>query len=56
VKCDSLDPETERPILSYVQEIDALKDRRDFYNTLTTDCTTNVLMHTRANAGRRCYT
>ena len=35
-----------RLFLSYFQKINELRDRPSFYNTLTTNCTTNVLMHT----------
>ena len=44
-----------RLFLSYVQQINSLKDRPEFYNTLTTNCTTNVLMHTKVNPGTRRY-
>jgi hypothetical protein len=44
-----------RLFLSYVQEINELKERAEFYNTLTTNGTTNVLMHTRVNPGKRTY-
>jgi hypothetical protein len=45
-----------RLFLSYFQKINELKERPSFYNTLTTNCTTNVLMHTRVNPGRHRYT
>jgi len=44
-----------RLFLSYFQEINTLKERPEFYNTLTTNCTTNVLMHTRVNPGKQHY-
>lgn len=44
-----------RVFLSYLREINALRDRPVFYNTLTTNCTTNVLMHSRVNPGKRQY-
>jgi hypothetical protein len=44
-----------RLFLSYVQKINELKEHPAFYNTLTTNCTTNVLMHTKVNPGRRRY-
>ena len=44
-----------RLFLSYFQEINALRDRPAFYNTLTTNCTTNVLMHTKVNPGKQRY-
>jgi len=39
-----------RIFLDYVREINALHERAQFYNTLTTNCTTNILWHTRVNA------
>ncbi len=44
-----------RLFLSYFQKINALKERPEFYNTLTTNCTTNVLMHTKVNPGNPRY-
>jgi hypothetical protein len=38
-----------RVFMEYVRKINALKERPEFYNTLTTNCTTNILMHTRVN-------
>ena len=38
-----------RLFLDYVRRINELKDHPAFYNTLTTNCTTNVLFHTRVN-------
>jgi len=35
----------------YVREINELKDHPAFYNTLTTNCTTNIFFHTRVNPG-----
>jgi hypothetical protein len=40
-----------RIFMDYVRKINALKERPEFYNTLTTNCTTNILMHTRVNPG-----
>jgi hypothetical protein len=40
-----------RLFLDYVREINELKQRPAFYNTLATNCTTNVLVHTRVNPG-----
>jgi hypothetical protein len=37
--------------LDYVREINELKEHPAFYNTLTTNCTTNVLLHLRVNEG-----
>jgi hypothetical protein len=38
-----------RLFLQYIQEINALKDRPEWYNALTTNCTTAIWMHTRIN-------
>jgi uncharacterized protein DUF4105 len=38
-----------RLFLSYIQEINSLKEHPEFYNTLTTNCTTNIWMHTKVN-------
>lgn len=38
-----------RVFLDYVKTINDLRERPRFYNTLTTNCTTNVLFHTRVN-------
>jgi len=45
-----------RLFLDYVREINALKDHPAFYNTLTTNCTTNILLHTRVNTGSPPFT
>ena len=37
--------------LNYIEEINALKARPKFYNTLTTNCTTNIWQHARSNPG-----
>jgi hypothetical protein len=37
--------------LEYVRAINALRDRPRFYDTLTTNCTTTILVHTRVNPG-----
>jgi hypothetical protein len=44
-----------RLFLDYFREINELKEHPSFYNTLTTNCTTNVLMHTRVNPGDHSY-
>lgn len=44
-----------RLFLSYMQTINELKVQPRFCNTLTTNCTTNVLMHTRVNPGDHAY-
>ena len=38
--------------LSYMQRINSLKERPEFYNTLTTNCTTNIWLHAGVNPGR----
>ena len=40
-----------RLFLQYMEEVNALKDRPEWYNTLTTNCTTAIWMHTRINPG-----
>jgi hypothetical protein len=35
--------------LDYIETINNMYERPRFYNTLTTNCTTNILMHTRIN-------
>ena len=40
-----------RVFLQYIEKINALKDRPEWYNTLTTNCTTAIWMHTRINPG-----
>ena len=40
-----------RLFLDYMEKINALRERPEFYNTLTTNCTTNIWMHTRVNPG-----
>jgi hypothetical protein len=37
--------------LEYMRKINALKDKPEFYNTLTTNCTGNIWLHTRVNPG-----
>ena len=41
-----------RFLMDYVREINELKDRPGWYNTLTTNCTTNIFMHAGVNPGR----
>jgi hypothetical protein len=41
-----------RLFLDYMREINALKERPEFYNTLTTNCTTTIWMHSRVNPRR----
>jgi uncharacterized protein DUF4105 len=38
-----------RLFLSYTAKINSLQEHPEFYNTLTTNCTTNVWMHTKVN-------
>jgi Domain of unknown function (DUF4105) len=40
-----------RLFLEYVHAINALRDAPRFYDTLTTNCTTTILLHTRVNPG-----
>lgn len=40
-----------RLFLEYMRAINALKDKPEFYNTLTTNCTTGIWLHTRINPG-----
>jgi hypothetical protein len=44
-----------RLFMEYVRKISALKERPEFYNTLTTNCTINILMHTRVNPGHLAF-
>ena len=37
--------------LDYLREVNALAEQPAFYNTLTTNCTTNILTHLRVNPG-----
>jgi hypothetical protein len=39
-----------RIFLDYVRQINELYERPQFYNTLTTNCTTNIFFHARVNA------
>jgi hypothetical protein len=38
-----------RLFLDYIKKINALKSHPEFYNTLTTNCTTNIWFHSRVN-------
>jgi hypothetical protein len=38
-----------RIFLDYIMSINELRERPSYYNTLTTNCTTTILMHTRMN-------
>ena len=44
-----------RFFMDYIRQINALAERPAFYNTLTTNCTTNLLLHTRVNPGHPPY-
>ena len=45
-----------RLFLAYVREINQLVEQPVFYNTLTTNCTTNIVFHLRASGGIARYT
>ena len=40
-----------RVFLDYLKSMNDLRDRPSYYNTLTTNCTTSILFHTRMNPG-----
>ena len=44
-----------RFFMDYIRQINALAERPAFYNTLITNCTTNLLLHTRVNPGHPRY-
>jgi hypothetical protein len=44
-----------RLFMDYFREVNELRDHPDWYNTLTTNCTTNVLRHTRVNPGDHAW-
>jgi hypothetical protein len=49
-------PEAARRVfLEYMRAISALRERPRFYNTLTTNCTNVILVHTRVNPGHLRY-
>lgn len=41
-----------RLFLEYIAQVNGLKEKPDFYNTLTTNCTTNIWVNARVNAER----
>jgi hypothetical protein len=41
--------------LEYLREINSLKEHAEFYNTLTTNCTSNIWLHARINPGHVPY-
>jgi hypothetical protein len=45
-----------RFFMEYIEQINSLKKSPQWYNTLTTNCTTNVVRHARAFGGRAKYT
>lgn len=52
----NLSPQDVRQLfMEYVDKINELKQWPEFYNTLTTNCTTNVVTHTRASGGLARY-
>jgi hypothetical protein len=49
-------PERKRLLfLEYIKKINELKEEPEFYNTLTTNCTTNVVTHVQAYGGKLRY-
>jgi hypothetical protein len=49
-------PENIRPIfLDYLRQINSLNEHPEFYNTVTTNCTSNIWMHSRVNPGHLSY-
>lgn len=44
-----------RVFLDYIRDVNALRERPRFYNTLTTNCTTMILTHARVNPGHLRY-
>jgi hypothetical protein len=45
-----------RVFLDYLRAINRLRERPEFYNTLTANCTNVILLHTRVNPGHLPYT
>jgi hypothetical protein len=41
--------------MEYIRQINSMKESPEWYNTLTTNCTTNVVRHARAFGGRAKY-
>jgi Domain of unknown function (DUF4105) len=41
--------------LEYLRKINALKEHAEFYNSLTTNCTSNIWLHSRVNPGHLPY-
>lgn len=44
-----------RLFLDYLREINSLREKPEFYNTGTTNCTTNVYRHTKVNPGNHAF-
>ncbi len=44
-----------RLFLEYIHEINSLRDQPEFYNTMLTNCTSNIWMHSRVNPGHLRY-
>jgi hypothetical protein len=44
-----------RFLLDYIEKINSLKQRPEFYNSLTTNCTSNIWLHSRVNPGHLPY-
>ena len=44
-----------RLFLEYLSKINALNEHPEFYNTLTTNCTGNIWLHSQVNSGRVPY-
>ena len=44
-----------RVFMAYIDKINSLRERPEFYNTLTTNCTSNLWLHTRVNPGHLRY-
>jgi hypothetical protein len=44
-----------RLFMENIDKINELKERPEFYNTLTTNCTTKVVTHIRAFGGKARY-
>jgi len=49
-------PQNLRPLfMEYLREINSLNEHPEFYNTATTNCTSNIWLHTRVNPGHLPY-
>jgi hypothetical protein len=49
-------PERGRKLfMEYIHQINRMKEKPEWYNTLTTNCTTNIVQHVRAFGGRVRY-